>query len=214
MRRRPSLRHLLLLTSLALLPACGGDDPFSGGDGRIQVSVFTDGGGEDLAGYTVVLDGSQILVVEPNGSVLFDEVAEGEHTVTLSGIPTRCALARGANPLRVTVQGGGTAAASFNLLCDAGDTGGFRIVVTTLGGPLDEDGYQLSVAGAPLRIIGTAAVEEYGDLAAGIHLITLKDVVPHCRLQGGNPQPFTVVPGKSVRVNLVVSCGGEPPTAQ
>jgi hypothetical protein len=174
------------------------------------VSVFTDGGGEDLAGYTVVLDGLKILVVETNGSVLFDDVAEGEHIVTLSSIPTRCALSRGANPVRVTVQDGGTAAASFNLLCDAGDTGGFRIVVTTAGGPLDEDGYQLSVAGAPLRVIGTSAVEEYGGLAPGIHLITLKDVVPHCRLQGGNPQPFTVVPGKSVQVNLRVNCG-EPP---
>lgn len=213
MRRRPSLRYLPLLASLALLPACGGDSPFSGGDGRIQVTVFTDGGGEDLAGYTVVLDGRQILVVAPDGSVLFDEVGEGEHTVTLSSIPTTCALARGANPLRVTVQAGSTTAANFNLLCDAGDTGGFRIVVSTVGGPLDEDGYQLSVAGTPLRIIGTTAAEEYSDLAAGIHLITLKDVVPHCRLQGGNPQPFTVVPGKSVQVNLVVTCG-EPPTPE
>ena len=43
-------------------------------------------------------------------------------------------------------------------------------------------------------------------------VITLKDVVPHCKLQGGNPQPFTVVRGKSVLVNLVVICGEPPPT--
>ncbi len=214
MPRHPFLQLLPLVASLALLPACGGDDPFSGGDGRIQVTVFTDGGGEDLAGYTVVLDGSQILVVEPDGSVVFDDVGEGDHIVTLSSIPTRCALSRGSNPVRVTVQSGSTSAASFNLLCDAGDTGGFRIVVNTVGGPLDEDGYQLSVAGTPLRIIGTTAAEEYSDLAPGMHLITLKDVVPHCKLQGGNPQPFTVVPGKSVLVNLVVICGDQPPPTQ
>jgi hypothetical protein len=212
MRRHPSLYHLPLLASLALLPACGGDSPFSGGDGRIQVTVFTDGGEEDVAGYTVVLDGSQILVVEPDGTVVFDGVGEGEHIVSLSSIPTKCALARGSNPLRVTVQSGSTTAANFNLLCDVGDTGGFRIVVTTVGGPLDEDGYQLSVAGTPLRTIGTTAAEVYSDLAPGMHLITLKDVVPHCKLQGGNPQPFTVVPGKSVLVNLVVLCGEQPPT--
>jgi hypothetical protein len=212
MRRRPFLRRLPLVAALAALPACGGDSPFSSSEGRIQVTVFTDGGGDDLAGYTVVLDGSEILVVEPAGSVVFDGVGEGEHTVVLSSIPTRCALSRGTNPLRVTVQSGGTTAASFNLVCDRADTGGFRIVVTTVGGPLDEDGYQLSVAGTPIRVVGTTAAEEYTDLAPGIHLITLKDVVEHCRLEGGNPQPFTVVPGKSVRVNLTVNCG-LPPTA-
>jgi hypothetical protein len=203
--------HLVTLSLTALL-ACNGSSSVLAPDGRIQVTVFTDGGGEDLVGYTVLLDGAQILTVAPDGSVVFDEVVEGDHTVTLSSIPTHCTLV-GANPQRVTVQGSLTSAVRFNLVCDLPDTGGFRIVVTTVGGPLDEDGYQLSVAGAPIRIIGTTAAEEYTDLAPGIHLITLKDVVEHCKLQGGNPQPFTVVPGKSVRVNLLVSCGELPLTS-
>src|SRR5262245_66202215 len=101
MRRYPSLHNLPLLASLALLPACGGDDPFSGGEGRIQVTVFTDGGGEDLAGYTVVLDGSEILVVEPAGSVGSDDLRVGEHTMTQSSIPTRFVLQRCSDALGV-----------------------------------------------------------------------------------------------------------------
>jgi hypothetical protein len=31
-------------------------------------------------------------------------------------------------------------------------------------------------------------------------------------VQGGNPQPYTVVPGKAVRVAIQVQCGGDGPT--
>jgi hypothetical protein len=45
-----------------------------------------------------------------------------------------------------------------------------------------------------------------------MHLITLKEVADFCEVVGGNPQPYAVVPGKSVRVAIGVRCGpGGPP---
>jgi hypothetical protein len=92
------------------------------------------------------------------------------------------------------------------------ETGGFRIEVSTVGTPLDDDGYLLTVDGTPRRRIEVNAQEIYEGLAPGLRLITLKDVADFCEVVGGNPQPFTVVRGKSVRVALSVRCGeiGEP----
>jgi hypothetical protein len=64
------------------------------------------------------------------------------------------------------------------------------------------------VAGANTRPIAIDASETFKDLTPGAHLITLKDVDPPCAVVGGNPQPFTVVPGKTVAVRLAVACGG------
>jgi hypothetical protein len=141
--------------------------------------------------------------------VVYTGVAPGTHVVHLFGLPEGCQVL-GANPRVVEVFGGGTGTVDFSVACSPPESGGFRIEVTTTGEPLDDDGYQLAVAGAPLRIIEVNAREAYAGLAPGLHLITLKDVIPECRLQGGNPQPFTVVPGKSVLVRLRVICGEAP----
>jgi hypothetical protein len=130
---------------------------------------------------------------------------------TCSGLPQGCEV-RGVNPRVVEIFGDGTATVEFSVACSAPESGGFRIEVVTIGEPLDDDGYQLAVAGAPLRIIEVNALEVYTGLAPGLHLITLKDVIPECRLRGGNPQPFTVVRGKSVLVRLGVICGDPPET--
>ncbi|HEU4523958.1 MAG TPA: hypothetical protein VFR62_03000, partial [Gemmatimonadales bacterium] len=95
----------------------------------------------------------------------------------------------------------------FSVLCSEPVSGGFRIAVSTVGTPADEDGYQLSVSGTPLRTIGLNAEERYEGLAPGAHFVTLKDVADFCQVVGGNPQRFTVVPGKAVRVSIMVRCG-------
>jgi hypothetical protein len=118
-----------------------------------------------------------------------------------------CAVSGSTSPRSVQVFGGGQSEIGFTVICGAPVTGGFRVVVTTVGSPLDDDGYQLSVAGSSLRAIGINAEERYEGLAPGLHLITLKDVADFCEVVGGNPQPYTVVPGKAVRVAIGVRCG-------
>ncbi|HEX6104488.1 MAG TPA: hypothetical protein VFZ26_02835 [Gemmatimonadales bacterium] len=175
-------------------------------DGRIEITITADAAAPE-AGYILTLDGRDPRLLDRGHSVVYDGLTEGRYVVHLLGLPEECAV-RSSNPQVVAVFRGATAAVTFSVLCRTPETGGFLVEVTTEGEPLDDDGYQLSVAGAPLRVIDINAVESYTGLAAGVHLVTLKDVIPECRLEGGNPQPFTVVSGESRPVRLHVICGG------
>lgn len=196
----------LVLAGAAALLACG-DSTESSSEGRILVTVFTTGAEPQSDEYLVTLNGARPLAITPNGSAVFDEVPEGTHVVHLFSLADNCAVSGSPNSRAVRMLGGGVIEVSFSVVCGVPETGGFRVVVSTTGTPLDDDGYQLSVAGAPLRQIDVNAQETYEGLAPGMHLVTLKDVADFCDVFGGNPQPYTVVPGKAVRVAISVTCG-------
>lgn len=84
--------------------------------GTIRVSVFTSGSFQDMNGYTVDLDGRVVETVEPNGSVTFDPVPPGIHTLTLGDIRSTCDV-EGDNPVDVSVTAGETADVEFRLEC-------------------------------------------------------------------------------------------------
>jgi hypothetical protein len=138
--------------------------------------------------------------------VTLRNLSRGSHSVALSGLSDNCRV-EGTNPRPVVVESDGTAQVVFQVRCVLATTGGFLVIVRTGGSSTDPDGYQLSVAGDEARSIGINAQEAFTALAPGVHLITLKDVDPTCAVVGGNPQPFTVVAGKTLRVQLAVSCG-------
>jgi hypothetical protein len=191
-----------------IVAACDGASA-PGGEGRIEVTVTADASAPEGVGYTLTLNGRDPRLLPTAGGVVYDDVPAGTHVVHLFGLPQGCEVL-GVNPRVVELVGNGTSKVDFSVACSPPESGGFRVEVATTGEPLDDDGYQLSVAGARLRVIEVNALEIYAGLAPGLHLITLKDVIPECRLHGGNPQPFTVVPGKSVLVRLRVICGPAP----
>ena len=203
---RTRLASAIALTLLTPLAGC--DDTFISvsTDGQIQVAVNTSGLDTDTDGFSVSVDGGTEQFVAPGGTVTLTNLSTGGHSVRLSGLSENCRV-EGANPRSVVVESDGTAQVAFQVRCAMATTGGFLVQVTTSGNPPDPDGYQLSVAGEDLRNIGTNASQTFTGLAPGIHLITLKDVDPPCAVVGGNPQPFTVVPGKTVTVRLAVACG-------
>lgn len=196
----------LMLTGAAALLACG-DTTETSSPGSILVTVSTSGADPQSDEYLLTLNGTRPLAISPNGSAVFDEVPEGTHVVHLFSLADNCAVSGSPNSRSVLMVRGSVIEVGFFVRCSVPETGGFRIEVSTVGSPLDEDGYQLSVAGAPLRAIGVNAEESYEGLAPGMHLVTLKDVADFCDVVGGNPQPFTVVPGKAVRVTISVRCG-------
>jgi len=196
----------LVVAGVAALLGCG-DTTESSAAGRILVTVFTSGAEPQSDEYLVTLNGESPLSITPNGSAVFDEVPEGTYVVHLFSLADNCAVSGSPNSRSVRVIRGTVIEISFSVACSVPVTGGFRIVVTTEGTPLDDDGYQLSVAGTPLRAIEVNAEESYEGLAPGAHLVTLKDVADFCDVVGGNPQPYTVVPGKAVRVAIDVRCG-------
>lgn len=196
----------LMLAGAATLGGCGGTTETTS-EGRILVTISTRGAEPQSDEYLVTLNGDRPTAVTPNGSAVFDEVPEGTHVVHLFSLADNCVVSGSRNNRSIRVGAGDLVEVAFSVLCSVPETGGFRIVVTTEGTPLDEDGYQLSVAGAPIRPIEVDAEEVFEGLAPGLHLITLKDVADFCEVLGGNPQPYTVVVGKSVRVAIEVRCG-------
>ena len=201
----------VILACTAASLGCGGSATDTGSsDGRIQITVATSGADPQAEEYLLTLDGDRPLAVTPNGSAIYDAVPEGTHVVHLFALADNCAVSGSSSPRSVNVRGGDVAEISFSVVCSAPITGGFRVIVSTTGTLTDEDGYQLSVAGSPLRNIPVNAAETYEGLEPGVHLVTLKDVADFCDVRGGNPQPYTVVPGKSVQVSIHVECGGEP----
>jgi mRNA-degrading endonuclease toxin of MazEF toxin-antitoxin module len=202
----PRLALLPALTALTTLTGCGDTVISIATDGRIEISVTTTGSDLDLDGFSVSVDGGTQQFLQTGSGVTLTGLSEGTHSVFLSGLAENCHV-DGSNPRPVVVGGDGRAAVSFSVVCVPATTGGFTILVTTVGQPADPDGYVLALAGAPLRAIGTSASETFTGLSAGRHLVTLKGVAFGCALDGGNPQPLTVVPGKTVLVRLTVTCG-------
>ena len=199
-------RRFVPIAAAALL-ACGGTTEIAS-DGRILVTVNTVGEDPQSPEYLLSLDGRRATAVAPNGSAVFDGVEQGTHVVHLFALSDNCAVSGSTSPRSVRVGGGDVIEVVFSVVCAAPETGGFRVVVTTSGAPVDDDGYQLSVAGTPSRPIEVNAEEAYDGLEPGPRLITLKDVADFCDVVGGNPQRHTVVRGKAVRVSIGVTCGG------
>jgi hypothetical protein len=200
------LHPLVPLAVLAFVAGCDETLISVSSDGRIEVSVSTNGSDVDIDGFSVTVDGRTARFVVPGGSVILDSLSQGSHSVLLSGLAENCQV-DGTNPRSVVVGPDGQADVSFDVRCARPTTGGFTIQVTTSGEAPDTDGYALSVAGANIRGIAPSARETFTGLTAGAHLVTLKDVDEPCAVTGGNPQPFTVIAGKTLLVRLAVVCG-------
>ena len=200
------LASALALTLLTPLAGCDETLISVSTDGQIQVAVSTSGLDTGTDGFSVSVDGGTEQLVDAGGTVTLTNLSTGSHSVRLSGLSDNCRV-EGTNPRAVVVQSDGAAQVAFQVRCALATTGGFLLMVSTGGSSTDPDGYGLSVAGDETRTIGTDTRETFVGLTPSVHLITLKDVDPPCAVTGGNPQPYTVVPGKTVTVRLAVACG-------
>jgi hypothetical protein len=203
-----ALGSLVLVGAVALL-GCGSSTE-TASDGRIIVTVSTRGAEPQSSEYLLTLNGARLKAVRPDGSAVYDEVPEGTHVVHLFSLADNCVVSGSPQHRSVRVAGD-TVEVTFSVLCSVPLSGGFHIVVSSAGTEVDEDGYQLSVAGTPLRSIGVNTEEHYEGLEPGMRLISLKDVASFCEVAGSNPKPLTVIAGNTVRVSFSVRCGEETP---
>jgi hypothetical protein len=83
--------------------------------GGITVSVSTTGDTTVMPTYKVTVDGGSDQTINGrNGSVTFPDLAAGQHTVALSGLPASCVV-QGTNPIQVDAPGSTT----FLVLCQS-----------------------------------------------------------------------------------------------
>jgi hypothetical protein len=105
------------VTNIALLPN-GGVGPTTG---SLTATTSTSGSGLDPDGYTVTVDGGASQAIGINGSVTFDNLTAGSHSVEITGVAANCSVS-GPNPRTVSVPAGGTANTAFSVTCTAPNT--------------------------------------------------------------------------------------------
>ena len=91
----------------------------TGGTGSIQASVPTTGQNLDPNGYTLTVDGGAGQHADVNASTTFTGLTAGSHSVqlTTTTVANNCSV-NGSNPQIVSVTGGQTSQASFQIVCN------------------------------------------------------------------------------------------------
>jgi hypothetical protein len=180
-----------------------------GGAGMVLAQVITTGSSVDVDGYVVTLDGDPNLAqpVGPNGSVVFSDVAPGDHVVTLDDVAAHCAVAS-ANPQTVSVAVDAIAQATFEVTCSA--AGSMLVQATTSGSAVDADGYSVIVDGEPggAQVVGPNGSATFSGLAAGEHSVLLDGVAPNCSVNGANPRTVLVPSAALAQTTFEVTCAG------
>src|SRR6185437_4496213 len=85
--------------------------------GRVTVTATTTGSDLDPDGYRVSVDGGGTQSISDNGSVTFNNLAAGSHTVAMTGLASNCSAP--STSQSVTVEAGGSTSASFAVTCVA-----------------------------------------------------------------------------------------------
>ena len=175
--------------------------------GSLTVSTTTNGPNPP-SGYTVTVDAGSSQAVGATGSVTFNNLGVGTHSVGLSPIPSNCNVS-GANPQTVSITANNTTPASFTINCTA-TTGDLTVTTTTGGSDLDPDGYTVSVGGSSQPIPTNGSVTFRG-LQAGTQSVALSGIASNCTVSGANPMTVTVPAGGVGHADFAISCVALPP---
>ncbi|HZH39695.1 MAG TPA: PKD domain-containing protein, partial [Gemmatimonadales bacterium] len=101
--------------SVAYAVTCQAPPPTTG---SLTVTTNTTGATLDPDGYSVSVDGGGgAQSISDNGSVTFNNLSSGSHTVSLSGLATNCTA--GSTSQSVSVPAGGSTSASFAITCQS-----------------------------------------------------------------------------------------------
>ena len=85
--------------------------------GSLRIIVATAGSNPDLDGYTFTVDNGTPQPIAPSGTATVPDLAQGAHTVALSGLAGNCSVPNAAQT--VTVPGGATVDVTFTVTCSA-----------------------------------------------------------------------------------------------
>ncbi len=202
---RVNLTRLILWAAPLAGIACGG-----GTDvilPALRITTTTTGVEIDPDGYSISIDGQAAQAIGLNATLAIDQIADGPHTLALSGIAGNCVVG-GENPQTVSVASGSTTTAAFAITCSA-PLGSIQVVTTTSttgGGETDSDGYSISIDGQAAQPIGLNGTLTVDGIADGAHTIELAGIAGNCGVGGQNPQTVTVVAGSTATLSFEVTC--------
>src|SRR2546426_674744 len=198
----PSMRTRLALVALAaaLSTACG-EGPLVPTTGAIRIALSTIGADPDADGYAVQVDAGTAQALAVSGTIRFEGLQAGSHTVTLAGAATNCPVAAD-NPRTVSVTTGAvkrdTARTTFQVTCVA-TTAVIQVTTATSGIDLDPNGYAVQIDGASLRQLLAAGTVTIDGLAGGDHSVVLSGAAANCTVGGDNPRTLHVITGGAAR---------------
>jgi hypothetical protein len=202
-------RPLFRTLCLALVTACGGDNPLStpspaSGMSTILVTLLTTGTAPDFNGYRVVVDKDQSHPVASSESASLSlTVPPGSHTIELTDVADNCVVS-GGNPRLVSTSANGSTGVTFRVHCPR--LGILRVRTSTTGVSLDPDGYLLTVNGAPRGTIGLQDSTLVEDLQPGLFYVRLSSVVGNCSVVGGGNRAVLMEDGELETLDLAVTC--------
>lgn len=99
--RRAAWLALCSAILLVTVAGCGGDNSSGPHDGRLQITVASQGADVPENAYRIIVDGEQGPTVPVNGSAEVDGLGPGDHQVVLAGVPLFCTAE---SPLTKTVS--------------------------------------------------------------------------------------------------------------
>ncbi|MGZ8391973.1 MAG: hypothetical protein ACXWWK_03940 [Gemmatimonadales bacterium] len=203
---RLRLRRLILWAVPLAGLACAGDGGTDVVLPPLRITTATSGAEVDPDGYSVSIDGQAAQPIGLNATLTVDQIADGQHTVELSGIAGNCAVG-GQNPQTVSVASGATATIAFEISCSSA-TGAIQIVTTTIaaGGDIDPDGYSLSIDGQAAQPIGANATLTVEGITEGSHTVALSGIAVNCGVVGQNPQAVSVLSGSTASLSFEITC--------
>ncbi len=167
----------------------------------IEVAAVTSGIDLDPDGYTVQVDGGASRALAVSGTIRFEGLGAGSHTVTMTGAAANCPIAPD-NPRTVNVTTGAvtrdTARTKFQVTCGAA-TGSIQVTTATSGIDLDPNGYAMQIDGGSLRLLLGAGTVTIDGLAGGDHSVVLSGAAGNCTVGGDNPRVLHVITGGAAR---------------
>jgi Tol biopolymer transport system component/preprotein translocase subunit YajC len=173
--------------------------------GTLRVVTTTTGGDPDPNGFVFTLDDAATQPIAINDTATLENLAEGSHTVALSGIAPNCSL-ESESPGTAALSAGVTTELAFAVSCSA-STGTIQVNVSTTGDAPDPDGYLIQVDGGALeQRAGVNTTLRFEAVAAGEHTVTLGDASSNCRMAEPGERLVTIPAGGSSEVGFLLDC--------
>ena len=186
--------------------------------GSLRVTTTTTGAELDPDGYAVVVDQDDDYPregepIDRDGSVTFERVFAGEHSVSLEDVARNCTVV-GSNPRSASVSPAVETHVAFAVHCER--SGGLRVITMTSGTDADPNGYSAAVGTARFDTAAALAINDtvtVAPLPAGEFTVSLTGFTTNCEVTGTNVRSGVIPSADTAEVRFEVTCAAAPQLA-